>query len=104
MSELFPLPSFPEDSQIEILPPEQTQTHKSFWRIFLNNFAGFSGFMYSGYLLVYVSCVPMWMQMQQYKINLSETDATTLLSAIIPVGGMFGAFLSIYFIQVLSRK
>lgn len=47
----------PED-QNPITYNDDSQMYSSFSRIFFNNIAGFSGFLFFGYCLVYVSDVP----------------------------------------------
>lgn len=88
----------------EVPTGDDSGMYKSFWLIFFYNIGGFAGFLYYGYCLVYVSCVPIGQQIIQYKINMSVTSATTLLSALIPVGGLVGAFLCIPLVPIISRR
>jgi hypothetical protein len=54
--------------------------------------------------LVYVSAVPIGQQIVQYNMNMDKTSATTLLSSLVPVGGLIGALICVPLIPLISRR
>lgn len=61
-------------------------------------------FFYFGYVIVYLGSIDVAVLKRIYSIDLSESTASGILNGVIPIGALFGALSSSFFIARFSRR
>lgn len=59
---------------------------------------------YFGYTIIYVNVVSFSTIMDVFNVTMEKSKAEGLLTFCVPLGGLFGAFLSSEFISKISRR
>jgi hypothetical protein len=59
---------------------------------------------YFGYTIIYLNVIQFDTVMKIFNINMQKSQAEGFLTFCVPLGGLFGSFLSSYFISNISRK